>query len=221
MKNSLLRIMLSRTKQSIKEIIFHYKWRKQNSHNFTRPGNVFNINKVTVDTGSYGMLNVLEYGHTFERLTIGKYCSIARNVIFLLGGEHHPDYISNYPWRIVYTNKKDMEDKRTKGPIIVDDDVWIGLGSTVLSGVHIGRGAVIASGAVVTKDVPPYAIVGGVPAKIIKYRFSEDIIKKLMKVDYDKLIDIALKDDTILYTPLNDSNIDGILSKIENNKLTI
>ena len=72
----------------------------------------------------------------------------------------------------------------SKGDIIIDDDVWIGYRAIVLSGVHVGQGAVIAAGAVVTKDVPPYAIVGGNPAKVINYRFDEDMIDKLLEFDY-------------------------------------
>ncbi|MGN9105593.1 DapH/DapD/GlmU-related protein [Oliverpabstia intestinalis] len=74
-----------------------------------------------------------------------------------------------------------------KGDIRVDDDVWIGYGASIMSGVHIGQGAVVAAGAVVTKDVPPYAIVGGVPAKVIKYRFEPEMIEELLKVDYSEL----------------------------------
>ena len=71
--------------------------------------------------------------------------------------------------------------------IVVGDDVWFGFRSTIMSGVHIGQGAIIAAGAVVTKDVPPYAIVGGVPAKIIRYRFANEVISELMKVDFEKV----------------------------------
>ena len=70
---------------------------------------------------------------------------------------------------------------------MVEDEVWIGYGVTIMSGVKIGQGAIIAAGAVVTKDIPPYAIAGGVPAKVIKYRFSKDIVDELMKIDYSKL----------------------------------
>ena len=75
----------------------------------------------------------------------------------------------------------------SKGDIVVGDDVWFGFRSTIMSGVHIGQGAIIAAGAVVTKDVPPYAIVGGVPAKIIRYRFANEVISELMKVDFEKV----------------------------------
>ena len=104
---------------------------------------------------------------------------------------------------------------RSKGAIIVDDDVWIGYGATIMSGVHIGQGAVVAAGAVVTKDVPPYAIVGGVPAKVIKYRIEPEMIEELLKIDYGKLTkeDIAKHIDD-LYTELNDpSQLDWMPKK--------
>lgn len=75
--------------------------------------------------------------------------------------------------------QKVKHEATSKGDIVVKDDVWIGYGSIILSGVHIGQGAVIAAGSVVSHDVPPYAIVGGVPARLIKYRFSEEMTKKL------------------------------------------
>lgn len=75
-------------------------------------------------------------------------------------------------------------DALSKGDIIVEDDVWIGLNAMILSGVTIHQGAVIATGSVVTKDVPAYAIAGGVPAKVIKYRFPEEVIEELLKIDY-------------------------------------
>lgn len=91
----------------------------------------------------------------------------------------------------------------SKGNIEADDDVWIGYGATIMSGVHIGQGAVVAAGAVVTKDVPPYAIVGGVPAKVIKYRFSEIMIEELLKIDFSKLTEEAIKSHIDeLYTEL-------------------
>ena len=95
----------------------------------------------------------------------------------------------------------------SKGDIILDDDVWIGYRAIILSGVHIGQGAIIAAGAVVTKDVPPYAIVAGVPARIVKYRFSEDIIKDLEKIDFSLMTkDIIEKHIDELYTKVTTVN---------------
>ena len=100
---------------------------------------------------------------------IGNYISIAQNVHFLLDVEHFANHISTYPFKVKLLHSQKSE-SFSKGDIIIDDDVWIGYGATILSGVRIGQGAVVATGAVVTSDVPPYAIVGGVPAKVIKYR---------------------------------------------------
>lgn len=135
-------------------------------------------------------------------MTIGSYCSISSKVTFLLGGNHEGGNISTFPFRAKIINEK--SEAISKGPIIIDDDVWIGYGVTILSGVHIGQGAIIAAGAVVTKDVPPYAIAGGVPAKVLKYRFSHELIAKLLKVDYGKLTEAMVRE-----------HIDDLYSKLE------
>ena len=162
------------------------KWRKRNPHNQTVPASIFLPQMVTVGKGTYGRLNVLTY-NIKTKLSIGHYCSIAPEVVFIPSADHYLDHISTYPFLVKVLNK-DFEGV-TKGDIKVDDDVWIGYRAAILSGVHIGQGAVIAAGTVVTKDVPPYAIVGGVPAKIIKYRFSDELIQELIRVDYSKLTD--------------------------------
>ena len=134
---------------------------------------------------TYGILNVL--GSTDKYwLRIGHFCSIAQDATFVLCSDHPTNTISTYPFKVKCLGTESCE-AVSKGDIIVADDVWIAQGATILSGVRIGQGAVVAAGAVVTKDVPPYAIVGGVPAKIIKYRFSPQIIEELLKVDYEKL----------------------------------
>lgn len=163
------------------------KWRKNNSHNFTGAENVFDTNTVAVGNYTYGRIKVLN-DLSNVRLEIGSFCSIAEGVTFVLGNDHPVNRVSTYPFEHMIINSS-KSDAMSKGDITVDDDVWIGFRSTILSGVHIGQGAIVAAGSVVTKDVPPYAIVGGVPAKVLKYRFEQEIVDELMTVDYSKLSD--------------------------------
>lgn len=160
-------------------------WRKNNRHNDTHARNLFNPSQVTVGNASYGELTVVSFADE-HKLHIGNYVSIAQCVTFLLDADHYTDHISTYPYKVKCLRAA-IPEAFGKGDIIVEDDVWIGYGATILSGVHIGQGAVVAAAAVVTKDVPPYAVVGGVPAKILKYRFSKELISELTKVDYERL----------------------------------
>lgn len=184
----------------IKLYKFKKKWRKNNQNNFTVVVNVFPEGLVNVGNYTYGPIKFLSI--TGNKLIIGNYCSIASGVTFLAGLDHPTKFISTYPFISRFASGKDAV---SKGDILIDDDVWIGYGATILSGVHIHQGAVIAAGAVVTKDVPPYAVVGGVPAEIIKYRFSPDIIKKLLKIEYSKLEPKdVIKNRNIFYKKIND-----------------
>lgn len=168
----------------IATLLYNRKWRKINQHNFTKINNYFPIDCVKVGKFTYGELNVMVENRECK-LCIGCFCSIAPHVEFILAAEHRIDTISSYPFKVRLGKRK--YEASSKGDIIVEDDVWIGYGSIILSGVHIGQGAVIAAGSVVTKDVPPYAIVGGVPAKVIRYRFNDSVCKKLEKIDFSKL----------------------------------
>jgi len=118
------------------------------------------------------------------RLEIGKYCSIAGQVQILLGGNHRHDWMSTFPFEAHGPDTSKGKNSRwAKQPgVIVGNDVWIGLNVMIMSGVRIGDGAVIAAGSIVTKDVFPYAIVAGNPAKIVKYRFDFDTINKLQEM---------------------------------------
>ena len=166
----------------IKFVWFKKKWKKINKDNFTVPKNCFNSRKVSVGKGTYGEIYVRHFGNKEEKLEIGNYCSIGPNVCFLLGGEHDLNRFSTYPFEQKFFGEEN--ESITKGPITIEDDVWIGYGAIIMSGVRIGRGSVIAAGAVVTKDVPSYGIVGGVPAKLIRYRFEDSIRNKLSSVDF-------------------------------------
>lgn len=144
---------------------------------------------ITVDAYSYGAfeINKIEPG-----TSIGSFCSIAPNVH--IGLLNHPfNYILTHPilfdqhYGIPINKEIKSVVKQLNPPVNIGHDVWIGVNATILSGVKIGNGAIIAAGAVVTKDVAPYAIVGGVPAKFIKYRFPQDQIDELLKVDFSKI----------------------------------
>ena len=116
------------------------------------------------------------------RVEIGNYCSIAPDVALVAGGQHDIDWATTCPlidwWKIAH--HYDRLRPRFKGPIAIGHDVWIGLRATILSGVTIGTGAVIGASSVVVNDVPPYAIAAGNPARIVKYRFEQEIIERLL-----------------------------------------
>ena len=130
--------------------------------------------------------NVLyHYPINHERLIIGKFCSIACGVKFLFNCANHTlKSLSTYTFPLLYEDW-DLEKSYVvtawdnKGDIVIGNDVWIGYEALIMAGVHIGNGAIIGSRAVVTKDVPPYTIVGGVPARPIRKRFTDDTIQKL------------------------------------------
>jgi len=133
---------------------------------------------------SYGVPNVLSWGEP-ATLVIGKFCSFADGIDILLGGNHRPDWVSTYPFPAIsyWPEAKHIEGHpATNGDVIIRNDVWIGYKATILSGVTVGDGAVVGARAVVTRDVPPYAIVGGNPARIIRLRFSDEIIKRLLEI---------------------------------------
>lgn len=135
--------------------------------------------------------NVLyHYPINQDKLVIGKYCSIACGAKFLFTSANHTmSSLSTYPfplfweeWELGPEHVREAWDN--KGDIVIGNDVWIGYEAVIMSGVHIGDGAIIGTRAVVTKDVPPYTIVGGVPAKVIKKRYDEDKILKLLSMKW-------------------------------------
>ncbi|WP_438530288.1 CatB-related O-acetyltransferase [Cetobacterium sp.] len=163
--------------------------------------NKFDINIVEVGEHSYGPIIVKSWNRENEKLIIGKYVSIAEGVKFLLGGNHEINTITTYPFKVKFLKEK--VEAWTKGPIVIKDDVWIGTDTLILSGVIIGQGAIIAAGSVVVKDVPPYAIIGGNPAKVIKYRYSNDIVDEMITFDWSKVKTDNIKNlKEALYQPL-------------------
>lgn len=136
---------------------------------------------ISVGHYTYGHPKFITYTNK-DFITIGSFCSIADDVVIFGGGEHRTDWITTYPLRIVFKLPFANEDghPHTKGETRIGNDVWIGYRAIILSGVTIGDGAVIGAGSVVTKDVPPYVIVAGNPARVVKHRFDERFINELM-----------------------------------------
>lgn len=174
------------------------KWREKNAHNNTTVEKMFDISKVSVGNGTYGVINPYFYNNPECSLTIGSYCSIAEGTKFVYG-EHDYRRPMTFPINAYVAHTKEINP--VKGPIIVEDDVWIGMNAIILSGVTIHQGAVIGAGSVVAKDIPPYAIYAG--GRIIKYRFDEETIAKLLKMDWGKLSqEDILRNKELLYKEL-------------------
>ncbi len=135
----------------------------------------------SIGIGSYGVPEVHDWNEG-STLKIGAFCSISAYVQIFLGGEHRPDWVTTSPLSVMFENDIIKEHSRSKGDVIIGNDVWICANVTILSGVTIGDGAVIANGAIVTRDVEPYSIVAGNPAKKLKNRFSPEIVHQLLNI---------------------------------------
>ncbi|ERT05314.1 bacterial transferase hexapeptide family protein [Lyngbya aestuarii BL J] len=155
------------------------------------------IKNPNIIVGDYTYYDDFENPENFERnvlyhfdfggdqLIIGKFCSIASDVKFIMnGGNHRTDWFTNYPfpvfglgWEVAMP-----ESWPNKGDTIISNDVWIGYGATIMPGIHVGDGAIIASQSVVTRSVEPYTVVGGNPAQEIRKRFEKSIIQELLEI---------------------------------------
>lgn len=158
------------------------------------------VKNKRIEIGEYTYYHDFDNVHNFEqnvkylfdnmndKLIIGKFCMIASDVKFIMGGAQHiTDGITAYPFDIFHEDWKHKMKGISypkKGDTIIGNDVWLGYQSTILSGVKIGDGAIVGTASVVTKDVPPYTIVGGNPAKIIRPRFDPNTINQLLKLKW-------------------------------------
>ena len=169
-------------------------------------------------TGKYTYGNPdIRWASSGANLKCGKFCSIAGNVKIYLGGNHRTDWITTYPFghtnTDIFNNFDGKGHPSTKGDVAIENDVWIGDNVTIMSGVKIGNGAVIANNSHVVKDVPAYALVGGNPAKLIKYRFSEIQIKKLLEIQWWNWPETKINQYTSL---LCNSDIDKFIETCDN-----
>lgn len=161
---------------------------------------------------TYGNPRIVE--PHLSKLYIGKFCSIASGVVIILGN-HKITSITTYPFITLkkhWPNAKNINnsDHDTKGSVVIGNDVWIGRGSYILSGVNIGDGAVIGAQSVVTRDIPPYAICVGNPAKIVRYRFKEEYIINLLKIKWWNWDDEVINE---MLPYICEENIDSFVKK--------
>jgi virginiamycin A acetyltransferase len=158
------------------------------------------INHPQIDVGDYTYYDDFEdvgnfvknvkylFDFTGDKLIIGKFCMIASGVTFIMNGANHlTDALSTYPFAIFGNGWEEAMKNREypyRGDTVIGNDVWIGFNATIMAGVTVGDGAIIATNATVTRDVDPYTIVGGNPAREIRKRFSDEIIKKLLRLKW-------------------------------------
>lgn len=171
---------------------------------------------------SYGISNItLRSWGEGTHLFIGSFCSIADNLTIILGGNHRTDWATTFPFGHILSEPfpaghvNGHGHPTTKGHVIIENDVWIGESCTVLSGVTIGSGSIVAAKSVVTKDVAPYTIVGGNPAKLIKQRFPQHMIQQLLEIKWwDRSDDDINKIVPLLQMPLTDDVIATIIATL-------
>lgn len=164
-----------------------------------------NIHLWNPDRGTYfdRNVNIISWSDQYS-IRLGKYNSIGRDCNFFLHANHRVDWIttSSQLWGPVDQEISDLHMKighpSCKGDIIIENDVWIGANSTIMSGIRIGNGSVVAAGSTVTKDIPPYSIVAGNPAKVVKKRFTEDQIEKLLEISWWEWEEQKIKDSAMI-----------------------
>lgn len=162
--------------------------------------NYQNQNRIKkVGKHTYGHHNIeIYYWGEDTWLDIGNFCSISGHIHVYLGGNHRVDWATTYPFghinQNIFKNFNGVGHPQTKGDVIIGNDVWIGTHVTIMSGITIGDGACIASNSVITKNIEPYSIVGGNPAKVIKKRFSDKTIQTLLELKWWELDDYYINE---------------------------
>lgn len=168
-------------------LIFHKKYIKilKNLKKFD-PNNTIWDKYLVMGKYSYGTPIIIRTEGDKGNIHIGKFCSVSADVKILIGGEHNTNWITTFPIRIIFNLEGRMKDghPKSKGEVFIGNDVWIGYSSTILSGVKIGDGAVIGARSLVASDVDPYTVVAGNPSKVIRKRFSDEQIQKLLEIKW-------------------------------------
>ena len=176
-----------------------------------------NIHLWHANRGTYfdRNVNIISWSDQYH-VHLGKYNSIGRNCNFFLHANHRVDWLTTSSQLLGPVNDQianmhmSMGHPTCKGDIIIENDVWIGATSTIMSGVKIHNGAVVGAGSTVTKDVPPFAIVVGNPGKIVKYRFTKEQTKKLLQISWWDWEEEKIKENAM---SMWSSNIDDFINK--------
>ena len=170
---------------------------------------------LVIGRHTYGSPKVWMYQGSECYVTIGGFCSIGPGVQIIAAGIHPPSWVSTYPFRIKWQMTGAYEDgmPKTKGDIIIGSDVWLGTDFIILSGVSIGHGAIVATRSVVTHSIPPFAIVAGSPAKIVRYRFEEGKVDLLLKIAWWDWDEEKIREAVTL---LSSGNIDMFIEQYMN-----
>lgn len=171
------------------------------------------MGEIKIGAHTYG--NPIRRG-THNNVTIGKFCSLAEGLLLDCGYGHDISNVSTYPFHAWEKNNGKAKNNIVyKGDIVIGNDVWIGENVTIMSGVTIGDGAVIGTKSLVTKNVEPYSVVGGVPVKLLKYRFSKETIDLLLKIKWWEWPDEKIKDNLELLTS---NDLDRFLTLTKNSQ---
>jgi len=173
--------------------------------------------RYKVGRWSYGDLQVRSFRSQAAVFEMGAFCSVAKGVLVLLAGEHRHGRVTTFPLYTVWKRHTHLRSTQTsRGDVIIGNDVWIGTEAIILSGVRIGDGAVIGARSVVTRDIPPYAIVAGSPARLLRMRFDKKTVDRLLKIRWwdwdDERIDSAAP-------LLMSEDIEAFLNAAENNEI--
>lgn len=170
---------------------------------------------VSVSKAKIGRCSYVANKTKIANATLGQFCSIGPRVNLGGLGKHPTHWVSSHP--VFYSNLRQINLQFVAtskfdefGKTIVGHDVWIGAGATVLDGITIGNGAIVAAGAVVVRDIPPYTIVGGVPAKIIRKRFDEDVIIRLNQIEWWNYSIDTLKNASDLFCGMETLSLEDV-----------
>ena len=185
------------------------------TNNLVKTGRVGN-SQILLGRFSYGFENITvrQWGEGAS-LKIGAFCSIANSITVFLGGNHRADWITTFPFGHIFQDELGGDHikghPKTNGDVTIGNDVWVGSGVTIMSGVFIGDGAVLAANSTVVKDVEPYSVVGGNPAKTLKKRFDSEVVDLLLALEWWLL---PLEDIKSLQTILCSSPDVGVLREL-------